>query len=165
MPRGRRSPISGARPDARTAQALVALILLDRRFEHMSESEKRAAIKRITTSADRLSNKNRGGRPLGTDKWREADFWLLYEIDRRYETADRQGTVFQAIHQAVQEKWKAGIRPGANTDAIARRLFARLRPTVHRAGKMKAIMSTGEFDHFAIAKRVRPLIRRLPPAS
>jgi len=61
----------------------------------------------------------------------------------------------------VEEKLKAGIQLGAGTsDAVARRLFARLRTLVLRAGKTNAMMSRGEFDNFAIATRVRPLKRR-----
>jgi hypothetical protein len=142
--------------DEATRKALVALLFLDRRFEAMSAAERRAAIEQILTPVD----KHPGGRPLGTDKWREVDFWLLYEIDRRYEAEGGQMSVFAVIKQVVEEKWKAGRRPGANQDAIARRLFARLRPAVLRADKTKAMMSGGEFDNFAIAKHVRPMKRR-----
>jgi hypothetical protein len=143
--------------DEATRRALVALIFLDRRFEAMNAAEKRAAIERILAPIDR----HPGGRPLGSDRWREIDFWLLYEIDRRYEAEGGQKQlVFAAIKEVVEEKWNAGVRLGANPDAIARRLFARLRPTVLRAGKTKATLSGGEFDNFAIAKRVRPLKRR-----
>jgi hypothetical protein len=142
--------------DEATRKALVALIFLDRRFEAMNAAEKQAAIERIFAPIDR----HPGGRPLGTDKWREVDFWLLYEINQRYEAEGGQKLVFAAIKEVVEEKWAAGIRLGANPDAIARRIFARLRPAVLRAGKTKAIMGRGEFDDFAIAKRVRHLNRR-----
>ena len=143
--------------DERTKRALISLIFLDRHFAALSAAEKRAAIEQILApSIDR----HPGGRPLGTDKWRKVDFWLLYEIDRRYEAEGGQKLVFAAIKEVVEEKWEAGIRPGASPDAIARRLFARLRPTVLRAGMTKLIMTKGEFDNFAIATRVRPLKRR-----
>jgi hypothetical protein len=136
---------------------LIALILLDRHFAALSAAEKRAAIEQIVApSIDR----HPGGRPLGTDKWRKVDFWLLYEIDRRYEAEGGQKLVFAAIKEVVEEKWETGIRPGASPDAIARRLFARLRPTVLRAGMTKLIMTKGEFDNFPMARRVRPLNRR-----
>jgi len=136
---------------------LIALIFLDRHFAALSAAQKRAAIEQIVApSIDR----HPGGRPLGTDKWRKVDFWLLYEIDRRYEAEGGQKLVFAAIKEVVEEKWEAGIRPGASPDAIARRLFARLRPTVLRAGMTKLIMTKGEFDNFSMAKRVRPLNRR-----
>ena len=136
---------------------MIALIFLDRHFAALSEAQKRAAIEQIVApSIDR----HPGGRPLGTDKWRKVDFWLLYEIDRRYEAEGGQKLVFAAIKEVVEEKWEAGIRPGASPDAIARRLFARLRPTVLRAGMTKLIMTKGEFDNFSMAKRVRPLNRR-----
>ena len=136
---------------------MIALIFLDRHFAALSAAEKRAAIEQILApSIDR----HPGGRPLGTDKWRKVDFWLLYEIDRRYEAEGGQKLVFAAIKEVVEEKWEAGIRPGASPDAIARRLFARLRPTVLRAGMTKLIMTKGEFDNFSMAKRVRPLNRR-----
>jgi|SRR6516162_1654927 len=143
--------------DERTKRALISLIFLDRHFAALSAAEKRAAIEQILApSIDR----HPGGRPLGTDKWRKVDFWLLYEIDRRYEAEGGQKLVFAAIKEVVEEKWEAGIRPGASPDAIARRLFARLRPTVLRAGMTKLIMTKGEFDNFSMAKRVRPLNRR-----
>jgi len=143
--------------DKRTKRALIALIFLDRHFAALSAAQKRAAIEQIVApSIDR----HPGGRPLGTDKWRKVDFWLLYEIDRRYEAEGGQKLVFAAIKEVVEEKWEAGIRPGASPDAIARRLFARLRPTVLRAGMTKLIMTKGEFDNFSMAKRVRPLNRR-----
>ena len=136
---------------------MIALIFLDRHFAALSAAQKRAAIEQIVApSIDR----HPGGRPLGTDKWRKVDFWLLYEIDRRYEAEGGQKLVFAAIKEVVEEKWEAGIRPGASPDAIARRLFARLRPTVLRAGMTKLIMTKGEFDNFSMAKRVRPLNRR-----
>ena len=136
---------------------MISLIFLDRHFAALSAAQKRAAIEQIVApSIDR----HPGGRPLGTDKWRKVDFWLLYEIDRRYEAEGGQKLVFAAIKEVVEEKWEAGIRPGASPDAIARRLFARLRPTVLRAGMTKLIMTKGEFDNFSMAKRVRPLNRR-----
>ena len=144
--------------DERTKRALISLIFLDRHFAALSAAQKRAAIEQIVApSIDR----HPGGRPLGTDKWRKVDFWLLYEIDRRYEAEGGQKPVFAAIKEIVEEKLKAGIQLGAGTsDAVARRLFARLRTLVLRAGKTNAMMSRGEFDNFAIATRVRPLKRR-----
>jgi hypothetical protein len=143
--------------DERTKRALIALIFLDRHFESLSAAEKRAAIEQIVApSIDR----HPGGRPLGADKYRQGDFRRLYEIDRRYEAEGGQKAVFAAIKKVVEEKWEARIRPGASPDAIARRLFARLRPTVLRTGVTKLIMTRGEFENFPIARRVRPLKRR-----
>ena len=112
--------------DERTKRALISLIFLDRHFAALSAAEKRAAIEQILApSIDR----HPGGRPLGTDKWRKVDFWLLYEIDRRYEAEGGQKLVFAAIKEVVEEKWRRGYGQGrARTQSRADYLLGCVQP-------------------------------------
>jgi hypothetical protein len=97
------------------------------------------------------------GRPPG-DKWEAVDFWLLQEIDRRH-AADRGKSVSHVISEVIAEKWQAGERVGASEEAVGRRLFSRIRPTVIRAKGAKITLSKPQFE-FPLTRYVQPRARR-----
>src|ERR1700730_6888311 len=94
------------------------------------------------------------GRPAG-DKWEEIDFWLLQEADRRHAAADRRKSVSLVISEVVDESWRAGTSIGASPDAVHRRLFSRIRPTVLRTKGAKITLSKPQFE-FSLTRYVQP---------
>jgi hypothetical protein len=99
-----------------------------------------------------ISAKRKRGRPL-VDNWEEIDFLLLREIELRHVVDYRLRTVSAIMKEVIQEalratkddersgmapflgNWPAGKPIGASLDAVYRRLFSRIRPSVFRSVK------------------------------
>jgi len=109
-------------------------------------------LRRWIKAAPQKSRKR--GRPAG-DKWEAVDYWLLQEADRRHAAADGRKSVSLVISEVVDESWRAGESIGASPEAVRRRLFSRIRPTIIRAKGAKITLSKPQFE-FSLTRHVQP---------